>query len=148
MKHILITNSQEFQVRRDSERVLQDILAYGPENMDAFDGSHTFTELYDCRDTLYIALCHQICRCSNLASGRVTNPVSGPIWRSKKHSDGTSYEGYFLLGINEPHGMQITFHLPLSRWPETYFAKTFDEAPPFDGHTPAEVLKRIKSYNE
>ena len=31
------------------------------------------------------------------------------------------------------------------RWEETNFAKTLDKAPEFDGHTPADVLERIKS---
>lgn len=91
------------------------------------DGYHTFDELYDHRITLWIALCKQ-------------RQVS---WRSKVHSDGSMFEGWFVLGMGTGKGCQMTYHLPISRWDDTGFAMTMDMAPEFDGHTPAEVLKRI-----
>lgn len=99
------------------------------------DGYHTFDELYDHRITLYIALC-------KIMASRYSTYKN--IWRSKLHSDGTSFDGWFILGINKTAGKQITYHLPLERWEETNFAETLEKAPEFDGHTSADVLKRIK----
>lgn len=98
------------------------------------DGYHTFDELYDHRITLYIALCKQI----------ASTTFGDTVWRSKLHSDGSNYEGWFLLGIDHTKGEQITYHIPLERWEETNFAETLEKAPEFDGHTSHEVLERIK----
>ncbi len=100
------------------------------------DGYHTFEELYDSRIELYIALCKKV---SETTHGRIH-----PVWRSTKHSDGTEYDGWFLLGIGTAAGKQITFHLPINRWPDTMFARTFTIAPDFDGHTTKDVLQRLK----
>ena len=99
------------------------------------DGYHTFDELYDHRITLYIALCKQ------LADKEGFEPY---VWRSELHSDGSRFDGWFILGIEEGKGAQITYHLPMSRWAETGFAATLDRAPEWDGHTPPDVLKRLK----
>ena len=64
-------------------------------------------------------------------------------WRSKLHSDGSKFEGRFILGMNEEKGKQITYHLPLSKWKETDFAKTLKKSPEFDGHSSDDVLERI-----
>jgi hypothetical protein len=68
------------------------------------------------------------------------------IWRSKQnHPDGIKmYDGWFVMGIGVKPGKQITYHLPLSRWNETDFAQTLDHAPDWDGHTPDDVLTRLK----
>lgn len=99
------------------------------------DGYHTFDELYEHRFNLWIALCRvqaeRYHRCDDV------------VWRSKKNSDGTSYDGWFLLGMGYKPGEQITYHLPLSRWDECGFARELD-IPEFDGHTSADVLERLK----
>lgn len=108
------------------------------------DGYHTFDELYDHRITLFIAVCrlwHFHC------APTVFKTVDGQVrnaWRSKLHSDGSSYDGWFVLGLMKSKGDQITYHLPLLRWDETDFAETLDTAPEFDGHTAADVLQRLK----
>jgi hypothetical protein len=91
------------------------------------DGYHTFNELYEHRIVLYMAFCKSL------------EPA---VWKSKKHSDGSTWEGWFLLGIFEDKGKQITYHLPEKYWDQCQF-KELDQAPEFDGHTSAEVLKRI-----
>lgn len=97
------------------------------------DGYHTFDELYEHRYELFIALC-------KVLDGRSSHKV----WRSKFHSDGTSWEGQFVLGIGTAKGKQITYHLPLSRWDETSFAFERKRAPKWDGHTSKDALKRLK----
>lgn len=90
------------------------------------DGYHTFDELYDHRITLFIALCHCI---DSVCKNEFTGESWSPVWRSKIHSDGTSMDGWFIMGINKEKGKQITYHLPLFRWEETNFAQTLDRAP-------------------
>lgn len=96
------------------------------------DGYHTFDELYDHRVTLWIALCRE--RCDHIS-----------VWRSTLHSDGTTLPGWFVLGMYETPGRQITYHIPMERWDETGFAETRDSAPEFDGHTSEAVLDRLKN---
>ncbi len=93
------------------------------------DGYHTFGELYAHRTRLFIALCRYI---------QFTD-----VWRSKSHSDGTRLDGYFLLGIGFNAGEQITYHLEDEYWKDCAFAATLSKAPPFDGHTPQDVLQRL-----
>lgn len=103
------------------------------ENLEVSDGYHTFDELYDHRITLWITLCKYL------------KEKTALIYRSKLHSDGSSFEGWFILGLIEVPGKQITYHLPLSRWEETNFAETLDKAPEWDGHTSADVIGRLKN---
>lgn len=107
------------------------------------DGYHTFDELYDHRITLYIALCRERSKQVNVRY-EGNNYTKNSVWRSKVHSDGSKYESQFILGIFKGLGIQITYHIPNDRWDETDFAETLDKAPLYDGHTSADVLKRIK----
>lgn len=100
------------------------------------DGFHTFGELYAHRCRLYVLVC------------RLLRPeLGGNIWRSRLHSDGTGFDGWFILGIFRGAGKQITYHLPDAMWADTEFAKynTLDRAPEYDGHTAADVLERLKA---
>jgi len=99
------------------------------------DGYHTFGELYEHRILLWITLC----RLYSTLKGQ-----GATVWRSKAHSDGTSIDGWFLLGVNQTKGIQITYHLPESKWNECHFAEKLDKAPDWDGHTSADVIDRLK----
>lgn len=99
------------------------------------DGYHTFGELYEHRIELFIMMCIMYKRTS----------YKYQIWKSQLHSDGSKYDGWFILGIGDHPGKQISYHLPMSKWGECYFADTLSKAPEFDGHTSADVLKRLKS---
>jgi hypothetical protein len=105
---------------------------------DISDGYHTFDELYEHRITLFIALCKQFAYLE-LEFGPVSN-----IWRSKLHHDGSEYEGWFIMGIGKDKGTQISYHLPISKWEETKFARTLENAPEWDGHTSQDVLERLR----
>ena len=107
------------------------------------DGYHTFDELYEHRITLYIALCRLIVQSARKLRLTDFHASSTPVWRSKAHSDGSVWEGWFILGIGVEAGKQITYHLPESKWKETEFAKTIEKAPEWDQHTPADVLLRL-----
>lgn len=121
----------------------KDLVVEGNERMSVSDGYHTFDELYDHRFTLYIALCNVLAN-RNFASEELgVDKVY--VWRSKKHSDSSEYEGWFILGIGIEQGEQITYHLPASEWTNTSFADTLMVAPTFDGHKSQDVLERIKN---
>jgi hypothetical protein len=101
------------------------------------DGYHTFDELYEHRFVLFIALCKALID----VDPDLTDNEHHEIWRSRLHSDGSSYDGWFILGIGKE--TQITYHLPLSKWDETDFAETLEKAPEFDGHTSQDVIERL-----
>lgn len=92
------------------------------------DGYHTFESLYYQRCVLFAFICNQN---KNLA------------WKSKKHSDGTMYDNYFIVGINTPEG-QYTYHYDLKYW--YYFdVKELENAPEWDGHTENDCFERMFS---
>lgn len=98
------------------------------------DGFHTFDELYEHRITLYIALCKEYERTDKY-----------PVWKSKKHSDGSVWKDWFILGINYGQGTQITYHLPMTSWLDTNFAIELSKAPEFDGHTSEDVIRLLNN---
>ena len=97
------------------------------------DGYHTFNDLYAHRRELFFALCRSI------------SPTE-LVWRSRLHNEADSkmYDGMFIMGINKEPAKQITYHFDLQYWNEANFAKTFEKAPKWDGHTAEDVLLRIK----
>lgn len=129
-------------VPNESVDLINRFIAYGNKNghVDTnlvSDGFHTFGELYDHRITLFIQLCKSV----NDNTGSYDQ-----VWRSKLHSDGSAWEGWFILGINKEAGEQITYHLPESEWVNCDFAQTLDKAPEWDGHTSADVLERLRKF--
>lgn len=127
---------------------------------DISDGYHTFSELYEVRAVLNIALFKQIhgrffddWRHSinynkwqgHSAKDAFIASSANPIWRSKLHSDGSMFDGMFIFGFCTEPGEQITFHYHLDKWNDCDFAQTLEKAPEWDGHTPADVLERLKA---
>jgi hypothetical protein len=96
------------------------------------DGFHTFAELYEHRQALWIAFCRLACR-----------TMSHKSWRSDRQTDGNEYDGFFLLGIGRDPGEQLSYHLPNSLWDSCDFAETLAVAPPWDGHTGHDVIERL-----
>lgn len=135
-KEFVITKAEDVTKVQDFETKTIKVFAEGGEAMECSDGYHTFSELYEHRITLFIALCRQLTIHSD------NNDQNMP-WKSKLHSDGSSFEGWFIMGIGIKKDSQITYHLPMSKWEETQFAQELEKAPEWDGHTPEDVLKRI-----
>lgn len=96
------------------------------------DGFHTFDELYEHRCLLFLLVLS-------------LNEYGG--WKSKLHDDGTMFDGWFIAGYDDLKGGPITYHLPISLWSMAR-CKSLDRAPKWDGHTPADVCKRIKEQLE
>jgi len=111
---------------------------------DISDGYHTFEELYEFRAMLTISLFKKICWRINFKDYPGGEPEK-MVWRSKLHSDSTMFDGMFIFGYGKEPGKQITFHYHLDKWDDCDFAETLDKAPEWDGHTPADVLERLKA---
>ncbi len=145
-KKIVVTNYQQFDDMADVRTNMKNLVALGNEDMDAHDGDHSFTELYEHRFTLYIGLLKQLAKqmVTPMSDDTADIPVY-KIWKSKFHSDGSSYDGWFLLGLGEMPGNQISYHLPNRLWDEVNFAEAIEKAPTWDGHNANDVLIRIKN---
>lgn len=94
------------------------------------DGHHTFDELYAHRIMLFIALM----KCNKYIS-----------WKSKKHDDDTSFDGWFVAGMKLVSG-DITYHIPDKFWDMLEDINTLEKAPHFDGHTSDDVIKRLNAW--
>lgn len=100
------------------------------------DGYHTFNELYAHRNLLFIAFQNAIFWQRNQAW----------CWRARLHADGSMFEGWFIAGIDLPTGT-ITYHLPLELWDMIDPGiQVLPQAPPWDGHTPKDVLDRLVNW--
>ena len=106
------------------------------------DGYHTFDELYEHRHSLMLALMRCLPYCS---------------WLSRCHDDGSSFDGWFICGIDLPSrlitsdansGNTITYHLPERLWASAVAtgAETLDKAPQWDGHTASDVITRLLRF--
>ena len=114
------------------DQVLHDIQAMPtltppPITGDTSDGYHTFNELYHHRAVLFSVIC---------------NERPDIAWKSKKHHDGTMYDGMFIVGIDTPEG-QATYHYDIEPYWSMFLVKELEQAPEWDGHTPDEAIRRI-----
>ncbi len=91
------------------------------------DGYHTFKELYHHRAVLFAALC----KC-----------YPDKTWKSRKHHDGSMFEGMFICGIDTAGG-QATYHYDIDPYWNMFLVKELENAPEWDGHTSAEAIERI-----
>ena len=95
---------------------------------DISDGYHTFGDLYKHRTYL-------------LALAMIHLPYA---WKARKHEDGTMFDGMFVVGFPTPNGM-VTYHCDNEYWND-FKVPEIPHAPHFDGHTPEDVVKRLKEY--
>lgn len=100
------------------------------------DGYHTFDELYDHRCLSFLAFLHAISDCF----------MADSAWKSRKHSDGSGFDGWFITGLQLPAG-QISYHIPDKYW-DLCDAPEREAAPEWDGHTSAEVMARLTDWLE
>lgn len=93
------------------------------------DGYHTFNELYHHRAILFAVIC---------------NSHKDLCWKSLKHSDGSMYDGMFIVGIDTPEG-PVTYHYDADQYWFVFDVKELYKAPEWDGHTSDDAIKRIQS---
>lgn len=96
---------------------------------DASDGFHTFNELCHHRAVLFSVICNQ-------------HPDKA--WKSRLHSDGTMFEGDFIVGINAPAG-PASYHYNLGQYWDMFKVPEIPNAPEWDGYTSAQAIERIGS---
>lgn len=94
---------------------------------DTSDGYHTFNELYHHRAVLFSV---------------IVKAFPDRAWKSRKHHDGTMYDGMFIVGIETPDG-QATYHYDIEPYWDMFECKELEYAPEWDGHTPDEAIRRI-----
>lgn len=103
------------------------------------DGYHTFDELYEHQCVLWI------CFVNELQNGHQALGLKLNLIKSKKHHDGSSYDGWFLSCLIDSDGQQMSYHLPMKYW-DKIAGEAFEKCPyEFDGHTPTDVLERLSS---
>ena len=91
------------------------------------DGYHTFNELYHHRAVLFSV---------------IVKAFEDKAWKSRKHHDGTMYDGMFIVGVETPYG-QATYHYDMEPYWDMFYCKEIERAPEWDGHTPAQAIERI-----
>lgn len=119
---------------------MHDTVLSRPAGEDTSDGYHSFRELYQHRHALF------------LYALATSEPENEP-WYTLEHEDGSMFEGFFLAGMDVRIGKdrdmgweRVTYHLPVEHLD---LVETLDHveklmcAPPFDGHTSADVVERL-----
>ena len=91
------------------------------------DGYHTFNELYHHRAVLFSV---------------IVKAFPDRAWKSRKHHDGSMYDGMFIVGIETPDG-QASYHYDIDPYWDMFKCKELEYAPEWDGHTPAQAIARI-----
>lgn len=118
----------------ENEKAINTLIKMGVGEIDTnniSDGYHTFGELYEHRIRLYIQICKLL---------------KEHCWFSLKHNDGSSMEGWFVMGLFQEKGKQITYHLPIKFLKEvSEFSQELSKSPEFDGHSSTDVLNRLKN---
>ena len=95
------------------------------------DGYHTFDELYEHRHWLFLSL---------------MKAVPERAWASRLHSDGSSFDGWFIAGIELSDGKQISYHLPDRLWSDIEHLGVQTTSPPhWDGHLGDNVITRLRA---
>ena len=88
------------------------------------DGYHTLDDLYYHRMVLFSIIC---------------NTYKDKAWKSLKHSDGTMYDDYFIVGVVTPQG-DYTYHYHIDHWGD-FDVKEIASAPVWDGHKPEDIRR-------
>lgn len=143
-KRYVLTESElqrliDFSDRGDGESILD----YDELTGETSDGYHTFNELYEHRNLLFLNWMQTLQRLHFMDQDK----ESVHPWWSRKHSDGSTIEGYIICGVYVSYNdMQITYHLP-----DCFIGsicklgiRELDTAPSWDGHTSADVLDRLR----
>lgn len=103
------------------------LVAQQPITGETSDGYHTFNELYHHRAVLFSVV--------------VAN-YPERAWKSKKHHDGTMFDGMFIVGIDTPTG-QATYHYDIDPYWDMFDCKVLENAPEWDGHSSAQAIERV-----
>lgn len=118
------SNSNDFDTY---SRLIDSVDTLSMINGETSDGYHTFNELYHHRAVLFSV----IVRCFKWRA-----------WKSKKHHDGSMFNGMFVVGIETPQG-QATYHYDINPYWRMFECREVERAPEWDGHSADEAIERI-----
>lgn len=127
------TTNYRLEVQRERDELKAELDALKTrEPGEVSDGYHTFNELYEHRNTLFLA---------------VMACWPERAWLSGKHHDGSEFPGWFIAGLDLPTGT-VTYHMPnfLMGAAVNTGAKILDAGKPWDGHTSGDVLVRLRDW--
>lgn len=114
---------------------VQSLINELPDKGDLSDGFHTFNELYEFRTVYNAALFNEFAR-----KGRYN------VHKSQRHDNGELCfgGGWFIVVAMLPAG-QISNHYKMEYW-DLFKVPAAEKARyPYDGHTPQDVLLRLKA---
>lgn len=104
------------------------------------DDSHSFNDLYNHLDTLFLCLVRLLFERNNF------NPEYRAC-KSKLHADGTNFEGYFIVMItNVALNEQISYHLDIDKYWDPCDLEEVEKAPVWDGHSSDDVIERLTKW--
>lgn len=106
------------------------------------DGYHTFDELYEHRNILFCLAANALNLLEHMKPFSVSKGVA--FW-SKKHCDGSMFEGYIVVGVFIS-GSWVTYHMKESYSKFLSSIPELDSAPEWDGHTSQDVIKRLSDF--
>lgn len=101
------------------------------------DGYHTFNELYEHRQTLFVTYCNMV-----FALMKTLKTSTAGVWKSKLHHDWTMFDWMFIAGTWEKSWQYITYHLDM-KYRDCFVWAEVNNAPERDWHTSEDVLKRL-----
>ena len=109
------------------------IEAEGTEEMDAYDGFHTFKELYEFR------LLYNACLFNEWSKQGLYN-----VHKSERHEDGEFCFGgdWFIVVATLPTG-DISNHYEMKDW-NLFNCEIREKGKKWDGHTSQDVAKRLR----
>lgn len=124
LNNYIVKTNNHFKIFREEEFMKK----YLPEKYigEVSDGYHTFNELYYHRMILFSVIC---------------NTYKDKAWKSWKHSDGTMFDDYFIVGITTDEG-NYTYHYHKDYW-DMFKVKNLDFAPEWDGHEPKDITRLL-----
>lgn len=114
----------------NKDLVLQYKKQHGGNNLTELvsDGYYTFGELYEHRMIL---------------SKLVFEAYQKYAWKAMKHSDGTMFEGSFVVGVSIPEAGDYSYHYPIEFF-DLFDVHELAFAPEYDGHKPSDITRLLE----
>lgn len=147
------TNNDEFQAKEHLEWI-QSLIDHGKKEYPRFeenklsDGYHSFEELYEFRLVLQALLFNEWANIGLTEQINPTKPNPYDVHKSWRHHDGEEcFAGgkhkWFIVVAITPSG-QVTNHYKAKDWSKFKVPAVIKAKYEFDGHTPQDVLIRLK----
>ena len=110
---------------------MNNILTLPCDTSSVSDGHHTFCDLYDHRNMLWLL---------------VLKHYPDIAFKTHRDENDVKEEDYFIAGLNTSFG-QLTYHIPDIYW-QYLNVKELPKNEDYDNHTPEDVLTRLAALIE